>query len=129
MGRIYSDKVVFLLSSVNPILRPMDPPTGHQSEASRQKYAVPYVDPAKLTAPSTPTKRVSDASDLSRLFESAGLNRVLSVIMNMSEAVADFGLVDDDEKRARLSQSTSLVCWSAQYPPIKEPETSPADTM
>lgn len=72
--------------------------------------AIPFVDPAKLLAPCLPTKKVSDQPDLTHLFQSAGLNRVISVLLNMSEAVASIGLLDTDQKRSRLSDSISPVC-------------------
>ncbi|KAG0142350.1 hypothetical protein CROQUDRAFT_50415 [Cronartium quercuum f. sp. fusiforme G11] len=99
------------------------PPIQHSFKSEpRPTYdtAVPYVDPFKLKGPLTPTKRVLDQSDLAHLFECTGLSRVLSVLMNMSQAVAEFGLTDDDEKRDRLSQSTSL--WIIEIPLDCDPQ-------
>lgn len=73
--------------------------------------AIPFIDPTKLSSSSSliPTKRIKDQPDLTHLFESAGLNRLISVVVNMSESVSSFGLIDNDEKRKTLSDSISLV--------------------
>ncbi|EGF98486.1 uncharacterized protein MELLADRAFT_95657 [Melampsora larici-populina 98AG31] len=99
----------------------MEPSNEETQPDGRPTYqnAIPFIDPTKLS-PSIPTKRITDHPDLTHLFESAGLNRLISVVVNMSEAVSKFGLIENEEKRTRLSDSISL--WISTIPLDQDPQ-------
>lgn len=71
--------------------------------------AIPYVDPLVLSKECIPRQVVYQADDLPTLFNSIGLNRVISVVLNLSRSVAGFGLLDDQSKIDRLERSASLL--------------------
>ncbi|CAH7675367.1 hypothetical protein PPACK8108_LOCUS10361 [Phakopsora pachyrhizi] len=81
-----------------------------------------------------PRQLVFEHHQLDLLFNSIGLNRLISVLLNLSRSVADFGLLDDQSKFDRLDRSTSKITkkivkifneldrWIDEIPLDKDPQ-------